>query len=59
MVNIYTAQNAITEIEGEGIAYSLDGSQFQFYASNPVLMLGTKDFRDTKVFWHREIKCGS
>ena len=52
MVAIYTGH-----IEGKSqsqhIAYSLDkGRTWTKYKGNPVLDLGTKEFRDPKVFWY-------
>ena len=54
VVAIYTGH-----IEGKNqsqhIAYSLDGGYtFTKYKGNPVLDLGMKDFRDPKVFWHKD-----
>lgn len=55
LIAIYTAH---TDSAGHGIgqrqsmAYSLDGITFKRYEKNPLIDLGTKDFRDPKVFWH-------
>ena len=54
IVAIYTGH-----IDGKNqaqyIAYSLDGGYtFTKYEENPVIDLGMKDFRDPKVFWHKD-----
>jgi fructan beta-fructosidase len=62
MVAIFTYHNPKIEknggidIETQGIAYSLDkGRTWTKYAANPVLKNpGIRDFRDPKVFWHKE-----
>lgn len=62
MVAIFTYHNAERDKAGkidfqtQGIAYSLDkGRTWIKYAENPVLKNpGIKDFRDPKVFWHKE-----
>ena len=46
-----------TEVESQAIAYSTDrGRTWTKYAGNPVIPNpgGLKDFRDPKVFWHKE-----
>lgn len=40
----------------QSMAYSLDGISFKRYENNPLIDLGTKDFRDPKVFWHEPSK---
>lgn len=59
MVAIYTghlipdAKNPDDYTQAQYIAYSLDkGQTWTKYDKNPVLDLGTKDFRDPKVFWY-------
>lgn len=54
MVAIYTGHTETNQ--SQHIAYSTDkGRTWTKYASNPVLDIGMKDFRDPKVFWHNEI----
>ena len=39
----------------QSMAYSLDnGRTFRKYSGNPVLTSDVRDFRDPKVFWHKE-----
>ena len=51
MVAIYTGHQ--TNRQSQHLAYSLDkGRTWVKYASNPVIDLNKKDFRDPQVFWH-------
>jgi len=51
LVAIYTG--ASQDKQSQNIAFSLDsGATWTKFASNPVLDLGLKEFRDPKVFWH-------
>jgi fructan beta-fructosidase len=51
LIAIYTG--ASQEKQTQNIAFSRDGgASWTKFASNPVLDLGLKDFRDPKVFWH-------
>jgi fructan beta-fructosidase len=51
LVAIYTGNSQ--EKQTQNIAYSTDaGTTWTKFASNPVIDLGLKDFRDPKVFWH-------
>jgi fructan beta-fructosidase len=51
LVAIYTGHSE-TE-QNQNIAYSTDrGRTWNRYEGNPVIAIGTKDFRDPKVFWH-------
>jgi fructan beta-fructosidase len=51
LVAIYTGDSPGKE--NQNIAVSRDaGATWTKYASNPVIDLGLKDFRDPKVFWH-------
>ena len=61
LVAIYTTSEYRTTEEGEiiptrqyqSLAYSLDeGLTFTKYKGNPVLDIGSDDFRDPKVFWY-------
>lgn len=64
VVAIYTqhdqegADKGKIDFQTQGIAYSLDeGYTWTKYESNPVLKNpGIRDFRDPKVFWHKESK---
>ncbi|MES2439693.1 MAG: glycoside hydrolase family 32 protein [Verrucomicrobiota bacterium] len=50
MVAIYTGAHGIQD---QRIAYSNDrGRTFTNYSGNPVIDIGSNDFRDPKVFWH-------
>lgn len=50
MVAIYTGHGAVQD---QRIAYSNDrGRTWTNYAGNPVINIGSSDFRDPKVFWH-------
>ena len=52
IVAIYT-QNSDRQVQS--IAYSTDnGRSFTKYENNPVLTSDARDFRDPKVFWHKE-----
>lgn len=51
LIAIYTANSP--DKQTQNLAASTDGGvTWTKYASNPVLDLGLKDFRDPKVFWH-------
>lgn len=51
MVAVYTS--AKPGNQSQALAYSLDnGRTFTKYAGNPVLDIGSAEFRDPKVFWH-------
>ena len=52
IIAIYT-QNSDRQVQS--IAYSTDnGCTFTKYENNPVLTSDARDFRDPKVFWHKE-----
>lgn len=36
----------------QSLAFSTDGLSFSKFANNPILDIGSKEFRDPKVFWH-------
>ena len=55
LVAVYTG--ASKSGQNQNVAFSRDGgSTWTKYASNPVIDLGLKDFRDPKVFWHEPSK---
>ena len=54
IIAIYT-QNSDRQVQS--IAYSTDnGRTFTCYENNPVLTSDARDFRDPKVFWHKETR---
>lgn len=53
MVAVYTRHTQ--DEETQEIAYSKDGGYtFTKYSQNPVISIGSKQFRDPKVVWHEE-----
>lgn len=55
MVAVYTSVDPATGRQTQALAYSLNrGRTWERYAGNPVLDIGSADFRDPKVFWHDE-----
>lgn len=53
MVAIYTSVQSGTNIQSQSIAYSTDdGHTWTRYAGNPVIDIGSVNFRDPKVFWY-------
>ena len=53
LVAFFTGFDPVTEIQSQHVAYSLDrGRSYTAYAGNPVIDIGSKEFRDPKVFWH-------
>jgi sucrose-6-phosphate hydrolase SacC (GH32 family) len=56
MVAIYTASGG-GQGQVQALAYSLDhGRTFTFYSGNPVIDIGSSQFRDPKVFWYEPTK---
>lgn len=51
-VAAYTMFNKTNKNQSQGISYSRDGEEFKYYKGNPVLDIGSTEFRDPTVFWH-------
>ena len=61
LVAIYTGHreesSTSQRVEDQRLAYSNDrGRTWTHYPGNPVLDIGLPDFRDPKVFWHKQTK---
>ena len=56
IVAIYTSASKTNPvIQSQSIAYSLDnGRTFTKYPGNPVIDIGSEEFRDPKVFWDKD-----
>jgi fructan beta-fructosidase len=55
MVAVYTSHGLLTGHQGQSVAWSTDnGRTWTRYAKNPVLEIGSTDFRDPKVSWYAE-----
>ena len=55
LVAIYTSRDLDTGLQRQALAYSLDaGETWTKYAGNPVLDIGSHDFRDPKVIWNAQ-----
>lgn len=53
MLAFFTGFDPNTKIQSQHLAYSLDrGRTYAPYAGNPIIDIGSKEFRDPKVFWH-------
>ncbi|WP_037681727.1 glycoside hydrolase family 32 protein [Streptomyces griseus] len=53
MVAIYTSHDKSTGIQSQSLAYSTDrGRTWTKYQGNPVIDIGSRDFRDPKVQWY-------
>jgi beta-fructofuranosidase/levanase len=57
MLACFTAFDPVTKIQSQHLAYSLDrGRNYVPYAGNPIIDIGSKEFRDPNVFWHEPTK---
>ena len=53
LVAFFTGFDPSSKIQSQHLAYSLDrGRSYTPYAGNPVIDIGSTEFRDPKVFWH-------
>lgn len=53
LIAFFTGFDPVTKIQSQHLAYSLDrGRSYTPYAGNPVIDIGSTEFRDPKVFWH-------
>ncbi|HKJ32502.1 MAG TPA: GH32 C-terminal domain-containing protein, partial [Balneolales bacterium] len=56
-VAIFSIMNPKTRVQSQAIAYSLDkGITWKKYKGNPVLSIGSTQFRDPQVFWYQPQK---
>jgi fructan beta-fructosidase len=51
-IAIYTLFDKSTKRQAQAISHSSDGRNFEFFQGNPVLDIGSTEFRDPTVFWH-------
>ncbi|MBB5814760.1 GH32 C-terminal domain-containing protein [Streptomyces collinus] len=57
MVAVYTGFDKSTGTQAQALAYSTDrGRTWTKYQGNPVIDIGSKDFRDPKVQWYEPTK---
>lgn len=53
MIANYTIFDHITKNQSQGISFSdSQGERFEYYKGNPVLDIGSTEFRDPTVIWH-------
>jgi len=52
----YTIFNRKNKNQSQGISYSQHGGKFNYYKGNPVLDIGSTEFRDPTVIWHAATK---
>src|SRR5215207_2428265 len=56
LIAIYTGHSEVEQ--NQNLAYSNDrGRTWTKYSGNPVIAIGSRDFRDPKVFWHEPTHC--
>jgi fructan beta-fructosidase len=53
LIAAYTIFNKATKSQAQGISYSNDGLVFNYFKGNPVLDIGSTEFRDPTVFWNK------
>lgn len=57
MLAFFTAFDPETKIQSQHLAYSLDrGRSYVPYSGNPIIDIGSREFRDPNVFWHEPTK---
>jgi sucrose-6-phosphate hydrolase SacC (GH32 family) len=57
LVAIYTSQQKASGLQQQALASSTDGgTTWRKYSGNPVLDIGSPNFRDPKVFWYEPTK---
>jgi sucrose-6-phosphate hydrolase SacC (GH32 family) len=55
MVALYTSWDPVTGIQAQSVAYSTDrGETWTQHPGNPVLDLGSREFRDPRVLWFED-----
>ncbi|MBP8143783.1 MAG: glycoside hydrolase family 32 protein [Inhella sp.] len=53
LIAFFTGFDPSTKIQSQHLAFSLDGGRsYVPYAGNPVIDIGSTEFRDPKVLWH-------
>jgi sucrose-6-phosphate hydrolase SacC (GH32 family) len=53
LVAFFTGFDPVTKIQSQHLAYSLDrGRSYTPFEGNPVIDIGSTEFRDPKVFWY-------
>ncbi len=55
-VAVYTIAEKVSKKQSQGISFSHDGKSFQYYEDNPVLDIGSTEFRDPTVFYYEPTK---
>lgn len=55
-VAAYTIFEKETKKQMQGISFSHDGKTFQYYENNPVLDIGSTEFRDPTIFYYKPTK---
>lgn len=57
LVAVYTSLHKSDSVQAQALAYSTDGgTTWKKYAGNPVIDIGSRDFRDPKVFWNAKTR---